>query len=428
MWPAGYINNFYRVATTTAPVSPQTGKPIILPGGIEWKTIVKQANADTIQVATPIPQTIAQSVEQADLAEYYPTSGFLEPGDVVESKLAHDDPSDPEYANPEKRDDSVLVKTSQPYSPKAIGIISTNPAQIINVGGSDGQLPIALAGRVPVKVSTENGPIMIGDALTSSSTPGVAMRATRAVAIVGKALESFEGPPSQEATEGQSKIMAFVNISWYDPDVYLTSTGELKIEKSEALSTNIETNSNVSNFENSNLDIVSNLGFRISNLKGEIITRIGSFAELIVAKLQAGLIQVTELIAETITTKFFRAEQSDTKLARIEKLEMVDDESGEVYCVTISSGEFKKVKGGCQSPQPTLIPEAQTTSENPTSSISPLPTEFPVESPTPTPTSDIQIGGTATESAVVVEPSPTPQSSPSAIPSELPTPTPEPTP
>ena len=39
---------------------------------------------------------------------------------------------------------------------------------------------VALSGRVPVKVSTQFGDIQIGDALTSSPIPGVAMKATQA--------------------------------------------------------------------------------------------------------------------------------------------------------------------------------------------------------------------------------------------------------
>ncbi|PJC21751.1 hypothetical protein CO059_03125, partial [candidate division WWE3 bacterium CG_4_9_14_0_2_um_filter_48_10] len=53
---------------------------------------------------------------------------------------------------------------------------------------------------------------------------------------------------------------------------------------------------NVSNLENSNLDIVSNLGFRISNLKtGEIVERVGAFSEAAIANLKAGKIEVQEL-------------------------------------------------------------------------------------------------------------------------------------
>jgi len=57
--------------------------------------------------------------------------------------------------------------------------------------------PIALAGRVKVKVCGESGPIRAGDLLTSSSIPGHAMRcaepAAHPGAIIGKALEPFAG-------------------------------------------------------------------------------------------------------------------------------------------------------------------------------------------------------------------------------------------
>jgi hypothetical protein len=80
--------------------------------------------------------------------------------------------------------------------------VSTEPGFLLN---SDPdrvdhtvRVPIALCGRVPCRVSDENGPIERGDLLTSSSTPGHAMRAEpilvdgqrvfKAGTIVGKAL------------------------------------------------------------------------------------------------------------------------------------------------------------------------------------------------------------------------------------------------
>ena len=55
---------------------------------------------------------------------------------------------------------------------------------------------LALIGRVPVKATAENGPIRIGDLLTSSSKPGYAMRCSKAKlcegTIIGKSLESLE--------------------------------------------------------------------------------------------------------------------------------------------------------------------------------------------------------------------------------------------
>jgi hypothetical protein len=61
----------------------------------------------------------------------------------------------------------------------------------------DGNALLALAGRVPVKVTKEGGSIMRGDLLTTSSTPGYVMkcsnRAECSGAIVGKAMENFSG-------------------------------------------------------------------------------------------------------------------------------------------------------------------------------------------------------------------------------------------
>jgi len=67
---------------------------------------------------------------------------------------------------------------------------------------------VALAGRVPVKATTENGPIRIGDFLTTSSKPGYAMRCGELSkctgAILGKALEPLE--------EGRGTIMVQVTL------------------------------------------------------------------------------------------------------------------------------------------------------------------------------------------------------------------------
>mgnify|MGYP001585353540 CR=1 FL=1 len=126
----------------------------------------------------------------ADLAELYSTAdSTLEPGELVSL--------DPNVINGVKR-------TVRPYDSQLIGVISTEPALLIG-GQDDGvtAVPVALAGRVPVKVSTENGPVKPGDMLTSSSFPGVAMKATKAGTIVGQAMTGFDG-------EGIGSVMVFI--------------------------------------------------------------------------------------------------------------------------------------------------------------------------------------------------------------------------
>jgi len=55
---------------------------------------------------------------------------------------------------------------------------------------------LALAGQVPVKATTENGPIHAGDLLTVSSKPGYAMKCAEVQAcegvMIGKALHGLE--------------------------------------------------------------------------------------------------------------------------------------------------------------------------------------------------------------------------------------------
>ena len=79
------------------------------------------------------------------------------------------------------------------YDPMVAGVVSTDPTVVMGHKDAEDGVPIALAGVVPVKVTLDNGPIAVGDLLTSSSTPGYAMRADRPGPTVGKAMEAFDG-------------------------------------------------------------------------------------------------------------------------------------------------------------------------------------------------------------------------------------------
>jgi hypothetical protein len=125
--------------------------------------------------------TITASVfntANADLAERYKVSDLtLEAGEVV---------SLDETA-------TFTVKRATLGS-SVIGIISTEPGFLIGSTNLDDAVtrPVALAGRVPVKFSDENGGVKIGDNLTVSKTkPGFAMKAgSTTTAIIGTALEN----------------------------------------------------------------------------------------------------------------------------------------------------------------------------------------------------------------------------------------------
>jgi len=95
-----------------------------------------------------------------------------------------------------------LTLTSVPYSTSVAGIYSTKPGVLASPYPLDDlrvktEIPLAVVGIVPCKVTAENGPIQAGDLLVTSSTAGHAMKGTdrnlMLGAIVGKALEPLSG-------------------------------------------------------------------------------------------------------------------------------------------------------------------------------------------------------------------------------------------
>jgi hypothetical protein len=91
-----------------------------------------------------------------------------------------------------------FLKSAQPYSTTVAGIYSTKPGVVgrrQTTAKSPDEIPMAVVGIVPTKVTTENGPIRAGDLLVTSSTPGYAMkgidRSQMIGSIVGKAMGSL---------------------------------------------------------------------------------------------------------------------------------------------------------------------------------------------------------------------------------------------
>ena len=122
----------------------------------------------------------------ADLAEKFPVSEEVTPGMVVEIDPAHP---------------GQLCLARSAYNRRVAGVVSGAnelPAGAIlgNLPGSEDDPPIALSGRVWVWCDAAAAPIEPGDLLTTSGTPGHAMKVsdhTRAQgAILGKAMSSLE--------------------------------------------------------------------------------------------------------------------------------------------------------------------------------------------------------------------------------------------
>jgi len=135
-----------------------------------------------------------------DVAEIISVSdATIEPGDVVVVDPAND---------------KSVIKSQNSYQTSVLGVISEKGGILLGGDSDTFKKPIALVGRVPVKISVENGAIKRGDPLTSSSLPGHAMKLTKPGRIIGFAMENFDG--SQWET---GKIITFINLSWFDPTV-----------------------------------------------------------------------------------------------------------------------------------------------------------------------------------------------------------------
>jgi hypothetical protein len=148
-----------------------------------------------------------------DIAEYMPVTEDVAPGTVLIIGA----------------DGKLEVATAE-YDTRVAGIVSTSPAitlgnkeygtseeieareasmdrnasrtLVANEAGNAGEVPVAIAGRVPCKVDASYGAIHAGDLLTTSNTPGHAMKAEPTMingrgfypdgTILGKAMGSLE--------------------------------------------------------------------------------------------------------------------------------------------------------------------------------------------------------------------------------------------
>lgn len=87
--------------------------------------------------------------------------------------------------------DGKYVKSSKPYDPNIVGVVSINPAISIEPNNSEGMYPIIDKGDTEIRVSSSNGIIEEGDLLTTSENPGVAIKAGNTGFIVGVARQSY---------------------------------------------------------------------------------------------------------------------------------------------------------------------------------------------------------------------------------------------
>ena len=154
--------------------------------GGAWTALRSTHNAGTqtpnddfqlVDIRCRVINATATSAQYADIAERFAADAVMTPGAVVMFGGAQE-----------------ITETAEELSEKVFGVVSTQPAYMMNsgAGNNDSHPFVAMTGRTPVRVT---GTVNKGDRLVSSSVKGTARAARTGESInpfhvIGRALES----------------------------------------------------------------------------------------------------------------------------------------------------------------------------------------------------------------------------------------------
>lgn len=121
--------------------------------------------------------------DEPGIAGRYPTDDVVEPGDVVVMTV-----------DAEGR--GRIRRADRGEDPTVVGVATAGAGVVLDDGvtaESEASVTVAMTGIVPCKVDATYGPILPGDLLVASPTPGHAMRSAQPLpgTVVGKALTGF---------------------------------------------------------------------------------------------------------------------------------------------------------------------------------------------------------------------------------------------
>ena len=175
------------------------------------------------------------SAAPGDIAEWYEAQSDVEEGDIVslsQNLFSYTfSPSNPFTGVIDKAtiitEEAPIIKKAEETNSLLLGVVSASPYQTFGNAIRDQGThpkPVALIGRVQVKVSQENGPIAIGDRIAVSSEAGIGRKANPDEQTIGIALNPYEG-------EGIGMILVFINLGHtkLDPSI---SSGQVTTENS----------------------------------------------------------------------------------------------------------------------------------------------------------------------------------------------------
>ncbi len=372
---------------------------------------------------------VATTITGIDVAEQYPTTDTsLEAGDLVSL-----DASSPVF----------VTKSSQAITSPIIGVVSTKPGLLLGGYGIElfedaRKVPVALSGRVPVKISDEGGAVKIGDRIGLSSLAGVGLKATTSGVTVGIALENF-GPANSTTsvllsygrTVKTGKVLVFVNLGYSKLDDGVTSN-QLLVTSSTTNGWSVDqTSGKVSVGFYGDIDMHGNSIVNVA----KIVSQNGKWRID-----DDGTLIATRVVADEVTTQKLTV-GSPTNPTGI----TLFGEDGLPYCVKVGTGGVVRAEQGeCVASVPSVIPSGSDVilsgsegSLDPSADASGRPAGSD-SSATSSPQNDVG-GATASSTTTVIsetstttptvatEPTPSPEPPPAPAPESSPAPEPTPT-
>ena len=202
-----WLNNIPRIRVGGNGTGNHNGLDIQVTGDRSLMRLLDNGNVG-IGITNPQAKLDVNGTTRTKVLQITGGSDLAEPFEIIST--SEPEPGMVVSINP--NEPGKLSIASEPYDRKVAGIISgaggVNPGVVITQEGSelDGGHPVALTGRVYAWVDASYGAIEPGDLLTSSETPGHAMKVSdydkAQGTILGKAMTSLE--------DGQGLVLVLI--------------------------------------------------------------------------------------------------------------------------------------------------------------------------------------------------------------------------
>lgn len=156
----------------------------------------------------PLPKIFAQS--EGTAAKKFETLGSE--ASLGVARLIELEDKDIKDGSVISSSETGAVLSTIPYDGHVIGVVARDAAIVMDSTGTTNGLPVISNGQVYLLVSTKEGPIKRGDLLTTSTIPGIAVKAIKSGYVLGSSLEDYDESDTQKV----GKIVVELNLHYFN--------------------------------------------------------------------------------------------------------------------------------------------------------------------------------------------------------------------